>query len=579
MKILFFFALVLMFFFASCSNGSNKQQFEHAGGTLSLALQNDPGTYLARDVTDMYTNSVLSQVMEGLVSFNVNDLKVQPQIASKWHVSGDGLTYTFELRNDVYFHENPVFQSFDDRKLTVEDVEFTIEKACQPTKNSEPSAAYLFLFRDQLKGAKAFFKGKAKKIAGISITGNEIKLTLIAPDHNFINKIAQTNAAIISKKVVQAHHENDIVGTGPFMLAQKSSKATRKVLLVKNPDYYLTDSKGNALPYLDSVVFHIQPDQLAQLSLFEKGQIHLINSLPTSKITKMLEGRINDFNAVPPLMVLYNNPLLFTNFYFFNMSEARFQDVRVRQAFNYAIDREKLTQKVLKGQFYEAGLFGIVPPIRNFFKGYNFAAVGSVSYGFNPEKARELLAEAGYPNGENFGNVNLRFNISDVNSQIADEVATQLFQVLGIHVNIDGSSFELKEKDADFAKGDIFRTAWAADYSSPETFLSNFYGKFVPSTLKQPSRLNQSRYVNKVFDYYFEQASKAATQVDRFKWYAKAEMELMKNPPLMVLWYANDFQLSYSKVRNLKNNPMSILDLKTVYIKEWTKEAYLKTIH
>jgi oligopeptide transport system substrate-binding protein len=378
---------------------------------------------------------------------------------------------------------------------------------------------------------------------------------------------------------VLAHHENDIVGTGPFMLAQKSSKTTRKVLLVKNPDYYLTDAKGNALPYLDSVVFHIQPDQLAQLSLFEKGQIHSINSLPTSKITKMLEGRIKDFNAVPPLMVLYNNPLLFTNFYFFNMSEPRFQDVRVRQAFNYAVDREKLTQKVLKGQFYEPGLFGIVPPIRNFFKGYNFEAVSKVSYGFNPEKARALLAEAGYPNGEKFGNVNLRFNISDINSQIADEVATQLYQVLGIHVNIDGSSFERKEKDADFAKGDIFRTAWAADYSSPETFLSNFYGKFVPNSLKQPSRWNQSRYVNKVFDYYFEQATKAATQVDRFKWYAKAEMELMKNPPLMVLWYANDFQLSYSKVRNLKNNPMSILDLKTVYIKEWTKEAYLKTIH
>ena len=89
MKILIFFALVLTFLFASCSNGNNRQEFEHAGGTLSLALQNDPGTYFARDVTDMFTNSVLSQVMEGLVSFNFNDLKVQPQVASKWHVSGD----------------------------------------------------------------------------------------------------------------------------------------------------------------------------------------------------------------------------------------------------------------------------------------------------------------------------------------------------------------------------------------------------------------------------------------------------------------------------------------------------------
>lgn len=130
---------------------------------MALALQNDPGTYLARDVTDMYTNSVLTQVMEGLVSFNVNDLKVQPQIASKWHVSGDGLTYTFELRNDVYFHENDVFSSVEDRKLTVDDVVFTFEKACLPSRKGEPSAAYLFLFRDQLKGARAFYEGKRKK--------------------------------------------------------------------------------------------------------------------------------------------------------------------------------------------------------------------------------------------------------------------------------------------------------------------------------------------------------------------------------------------------------------------------------
>lgn len=572
------FAIISLFILSSCGGGSDKKQFENAGGCLTMAVDNEPSTHIAREVTDVYSNAVLTQVMEGLVSFNPDDLTVQPQLAKKWTISADGLTFKFVLRDDVYFHEHPVFQSDEERLMTAEDVKFTIEKACMPNEKGEASSAYLSLFSEQLKGAKAFYERKATSISGLRVKGNEVELTLVSPDPTYINKLAQVNAAVISKKVVEANKEADMIGTGPFKYADYVQGEPGKIILTKNDAYYLTDAKGNALPYLDSVVFVIESRKLEQLAMFEKGQTQVINTLPTSRIAQMLEGRIKDFNSEPPLMVLYNNPLLFTNYYFFNMTDPRFQDVRVRQAFNYAINRDRLTNDVLRGQFYETGVFGIVPPISSAFKGYDFSGVKKVAYSYDPEKARALLAEAGFPGGKGFGSVNLRVNIGDVHSAVAEDISEQIYQTLGINVNIDGSSFEQKDLDADFARGDLFRTAWVADYSSPETFLANFYGKLVPQKRTEASQINQSRYVNSKFDQYFEQARMTNSQKERYRLYAEAEKELMKDPPLIVLWYANDFQLSYSKVRNLKNNPMNLLDLKQVYIKEWTKEEYLKSI-
>ncbi|WP_294671217.1 ABC transporter substrate-binding protein [uncultured Fluviicola sp.] len=565
--------VLLILILTSC--GSDKKQFEFAGGSFKMALDNTPSTFIAREVNDVYSFELLSQVMEGLVSFNAEDLSLQPQIAEKWSINGDGTVFTFTIRDDVFFHDNPVFGSMDDRKLTVDDVLFTFEKACKPNAEGNPTAAYLFLLSNQVKGAKEFYEGKAKSISGIKVKKNQFEITLLNPDQTYINKLANLSASIVSRKIVEANKETDVVGTGPFCFTKPSEDET--YILLKNRDYYMVDNKGNALPYLDSVVFYVQTRKLEQLEMFEQGKTSLISGLPTSRITEMLEGRISDFNAQPPLKELYNNPLLTTQYYFFNMNDPRFKDVRVRQAFNYAIDRKRLADNVLRNQYYEYGIYGITPPIGSVFKGYNFSEIKKYGYDYNPEMAKKLLAEAGYPDGKGFGSVDLRLDISDLNTAVAEELADQIYQTLGINVNIDGSNFEQRNEDGNMGRGDMFRTAWVADYSSPETFLGNFYGKIVPKSKDEPSSGNQSRYVNPLFDKYFEQGRSADTK-KRLELFSKAEIELMKDPPIIPLWYANDFTLSYSRVRNLKNNPMEFLDLRRVYIKEWTKEEYLKSI-
>jgi len=565
---------ILLWLVSACAGNKRAPEAEYAGGTFRMAMDAGIATGKPCMVTDYYTSVILSQTMEGLVSLNPENLKVKPQLATSYKVSTDGLTYEFVLREDVLFHPHPAFTSEEDRKMTPEDILYSFQAACTKDDKGLPSPAYTSIFRKTVKGATAYFEGKAKTISGIRAKGNKLVIELIEKDANFLHKLADINAAITSRKVSQANGEQAIIGTGPFLFADITQEKQKTILLEKNPDYYMQDANGCALPYLDQLEFIIENGKQNQLALFQQGKTDFILDIPASGITHMLEGRIRDFNSVPPLLVLRSNPLLVTNYYFFNMQDPRFKDIRVRKAFNYAVDRARITRDILLGQVHENGFYGVVPPIPATFANYDFEGIRREGYGFDPEKARELLAQAGYPDGKDFGSVTLKFNIGDLQSAVAEEFARQISAVLNINVNIDGSSFEQKIKDADYLKGDIFRTAWYGDYCSPETFLQSFYGKLVPSSMQEPSPMNQSRYSNPAFDALFEKARHEKKVSRQLQYFNAAEKELLKDPPMIVLWYACDNQLIYSKVRNLQENPMNYLSFKEVYIKPWTREEY-----
>lgn len=570
--------LLLLITLVSCNSSVNPLH-ENAGGSIRFSLENEPSTYIARGVNDIYSANVLSQVMESLVSLDPKDLTVVPQIAKSWKVSPDGLTYEFTLRGNVLFHSHSAFKSEEERKLTAEDVQKTIELICSKNGMGSAGIAYSLVFEQYLEGAKEFYENKAKSIKGLKIDGNKVTFVLKEKDNNFLNKLAHISCAIVSKRIYDANLEQDMIGTGPFKFREYRKDQTNSIILTKNEDYYLTDEKGFSLPYLDSVIYVLEGKKLEQLDLFEKHKLDLIVGLPASRITKMLEGRISDFNSTPPLLILQNNPILATNYYYFNMQDERFKKLKVRQAFNYAIDKEQIGREILRSQFSELGYYGIVPPITSAFRGYDFEGVKSVSYTHDPEKAQKLLAEAGYPKGKGFGTVNLRLNINDVHSAIADEFSKQIFEVLGIVVNIDASTFEQLEKDGRMGTSPLFRSAWSADYASPESFLFNFYGKSVPLKKSEPSPVNHSRYVNSDFDQLFEMAKKSDKLSDQMNYFSKAEKILMQDPPIIPLWYSGDYSIIYSNVRDLHFNSLGIYNFKKVYKKEWTKEEYLKSLN
>lgn len=568
------FVILLFALIASSCTSENGKQFEYSGGTFSMALDNAPSTHIPRNVTDYYSSTVLMQINECLVGMDPLTTKIIPKLAEKWTVSDNGRTYEFTLRENVYFHPHEVFSSKDDRLLTAEDVVKTFEMGCKKDAKGETPATYGYILKSLVVGADDYNAGKAKSIKGITAKGNKITFELLHEDHNFLYKMAYITSSIVSKKMIEADAEGDAVGTGPFKYEEYKQGEQPAIVLSKNEDYYLKDEEGNALPYLDSLVFYIQSRKLEQLDMFELGKTDLIVGLPTSRITRMLEGRIEDFNSKPPKLVLANNPLLESNYYFFNMQDARFKDPRVRKAFNYAIDKEVIGREILRNQYAELGFYGITPPVSKTIKGYDFDKILEEGYQYDPEMARKLLAEAGYPNGEGFGSVELRYNIDETHSAVADEFSKQIFRVLGININIDGSSFEQLNKDGELGNGDIFRMGWSADYPNPETFLMNFYGKFVPDDSTERSSINKCRYKNPLFDEYFQKARQAPKITDQLKFFNKAEVALMEDPPIIPLWYTGDIEITYSHVRNFHFNAINIFDFTKVYIKEWTEDEY-----
>ena len=248
-------SLLLLLIATSCST-EEKKQFEFGGGALTMALENEPSTYIPRFVRDYYSATVLNQITEGLVGFDPKTVKVIPKLAKEWSKSDDGKTYTFTLRNDVYFHPHKAFSSKEERLMSPEDVVKSFELACTlDDKGVEPSS-YAMIFKSLLKGADEFIEGKADKISGVSIEGNTIKMELLHEDHNFLNKMANVSVAIVSRKIVESGAETDVIGTGPFVYDTYKTGDEPSLILVKNDDYYLKDDDGNALPYLDSLVFH-----------------------------------------------------------------------------------------------------------------------------------------------------------------------------------------------------------------------------------------------------------------------------------------------------------------------------------
>ena len=143
-----------------------------------MAIDNQPATFIPREVSDYYSASVLNQIMEGLVSLDPKDLKIKPQIASDWKISDDGLTYEFEIRKGILFHPHALFTSEASRELEPRDVELSIEMACKKNDNGVSPHAFSFVYKDNLVGAIDYNEGRSKSIKGIKISGSKLSMKL-----------------------------------------------------------------------------------------------------------------------------------------------------------------------------------------------------------------------------------------------------------------------------------------------------------------------------------------------------------------------------------------------------------------
>ena len=546
--------------FNSCKSGGsegNTKVSEKNGGTFVMAENSQMGSIYPISVTNQVEALIVSQIHESLVRVDSKTLEVIPGLAQKWEITPDGKKITFFLVKGAHFQDDKCYKDGKGPEITAKDVLFSLTNI---SNNTAENYQFNSLLKDRLVGANDFFDKKAQTISGIKIIDDyTISLDLVNPSLSFIKLLANPAAAIINETALKAYGKDLKTGAGPFIY--DSSSNNDRVVLHKNPNYYLKDSAGCALPYLDTLIVEVTASIEDGLLMFENQKLDLINTLPSLRVKDVVEKNIKEFISHPPQSLLQREPEMVSQFYVFNTKQKPFDNANVRQAINYAIDREKLVDNILQGQAIGAAIHGITP---NTFTGYDIKKIDG--YSLDIEKAKKLLAEAGFPNGKGFPEVRILVNSGNSrNSSVAVELQKQLKQNLNINVNFESLPNVQKYELQMHGKGDIYRDAWVADFSSPESFLSLFVGDRVPTDTATASYPNTSRYQNITYDTYFKKGRDSNVKDSSYAYFMKAEQILMNDAVIIPLWYEGSYRLLTNKVKGLHLNAMRYYDFTKAY--------------
>jgi len=561
---------------SSCGGGEENK--EHGSSELKGGVYNGGVARLnevesIKSLNPIAINDVVSyhlgaQVYEGLVKYNQTDLSLMPGIAYKWEINEDQTEYTFHLRSGVKFHDDACFADGKGRDVTAKDFKYCLDKLCSadPSNNQ-----YDVTFKDIVAGANEAFEaskgGKKAEVTGVKVINDStlsIKLTHISP--SFMNLLAMPGCFVYPQEAVTKYGADmrvKAVGTGPFVL--DIVKEGEVVIMKKNPNYWGVDANGNKLPYLDGLKWTFIREKKSEVLEFKKGNLDMIYRIPVEMFHELM-GDLEHAKDRKSDFIIINSPALNTNYFGFNVQGQTFMKKEVRMAFNMAIDRHKIADFTIQGEGSSAD-YGFVPYNEAFEKaGYNYKALKGYTY--DPDKAKELMKKAGYPDGKGFPKITIEINSGggDRNILVATVVQKMLKENLNIEMEINTVPLGEHIENVQSAKTDFFRFAWVADYPDPETFLTMFYGKHVPKTMGEKAYMNFDRYVNPRFDSAFNAARLIPDKAARFAALSAAEQIMIDDAPVMPIFYDENFRLEQLNVRNLPENPMNYMDFCTTYL-------------
>jgi oligopeptide transport system substrate-binding protein len=562
----------LVFAFNSCKNGDSELGKSPQGikiksnsflKEVKIAESSMPISIFPHRITLSAEAMIAGQVFEGLTKIDPSSMKVKPGLAERWEISEDGKSITFYLRKGVNFHPSSAFNG-KSVELTADDVKFTFELLSTEGNNN---LHFGTVCKDRIVGANDHYErskiGEKIDLTGVQVIDKyTVKIDLLNSPSIFLEILGNPVSGIISRACYESQKDNCRTGAGPFMLDADASTPNTYVL-IKNPDYYGKDKNGTSLPYLDRVVVDIVSGPEIAWTGFRDGTYDYVGTLPVNQLKEIVEENIASFKGEKAPFLLERGVEMTTQYYLFNLKKPPFNNQKVRQAFNYAIDRDKIIEKVLFGQAYGPATSGMVPPTFDFYdtkeiKGYTYDA----------DKARKLLAEAGYANGKNFPEVQLLVNSGNSrNNTIAAEIQKQLQQVLNVNVNFESLPNVDKFLLQTAGKGDMFRDGWVADYPSPESFLSVFYGAPVDKDTSKISYPNTIKYMNAEFDIWYEKGRDALNRDSAAVYFKKAEQILVNDAPLIPLYYESNYRLISSRLKNFYTNPLRHFDFTEVDVK------------
>jgi len=489
----------------------------------------------------------VSQLFNGLVQLD-SQLNVIPCIARKWEVSGDGLIYTFHLRQDVVFHRHPIFNKINNekvnrsRKVLASDVVFSFNRIMDE-KTASPGA---WIFNDKV-AAEPFR----------ALDDSTVSIHLKKPFPPFLGLLTMPYCYIVPHEAIVKFGKDfgrEPVGTGPFKFSRWNEEV--KLIFLKNPDYFEKEN-GKKLPYLDAVAISFLSDKQAAFLEFLQGNLDFFNGLESSFKDEIIEkdGRLKQkyLNKFTTLVT----PFLNTEYLAFLVDDSLpqsathpLQDKNLRLAIQLGINK-KAVIKHLRNNIGKAADGGFVPAG---LPGYSPAA--GKDWLYDPIKAKEYLAKS------NYKKLNQKITLYTTKDylDICLFVQKDLNEIgLEVAIEVQPASFLKEEKSNN--RLNFFRGSWIADYPDAENYLACFY-----SPNFSPSGPNYSHFKNDQYDRLYESIFIQPSDSARIEIYHQMEKILMAESPVIPLFYDQSLRLINFRVKNMTNNAANSLDLRSVKI-------------
>ena len=518
--------------FASCSKqesrveSGNKQQIFHIGnGTEPQGL--DP--HVSTGVSE---SNIKWAIFEGLTNRHPSTQEPIPGIAEKWDVSEDGKHYRFFIR------ENAKWSNGD--PLTAKDVVFSWERALNPKMGNQ----YAFMLFP-IENAEAYQAGKVTNFSKVGVkivNSHTLDVTLTNPTPTFLQSLSHSSAFILHEASIIEHgspyaryskwtRPGNLISSGPFKLTEW--KLYKHIKVERNKHYWGADGVS-----LNAIVFYPTENLTTEERMFRVGGLHQTYEFPLNKA---------DYYRNEKPQQLKNTTYLGTYYYLFNVTRPPFDDVRVRRAFSYAIDRDAIVENVLHNihlpglTFTPPGINGYQPPVK---------------VGYDPEKARELLAQAGYPNGEGFPEINLLFNTDQSHQKIAVAAQQMWKEVLNVDVGLTNQEWKVYLDTRINLNYDIARAGWIGDLVDPITFLDLGYSK---------NGNNHSGYKDPVYDNFIsKEIPETRSLEERNQKFYEAENYLMDALPFMPIYTYKTRFLSHESVHGVTPNLLNRFDYRQI---------------
>lgn len=456
-----------------------------SGGVLTVSLSSSPKNLDPVKYTGTYESQIIGTVCDNLVDYNTDLTEIQPALAQSWTVSDDGLAYTFTLRDDVTFQSG---EYQDGRKFTAEDVKYSLERS------HNESAMNRLEMLDHCE----------------VISDTEVVCYLSEPNAVFLTALTDAGNVIVPKEEVEGWGDEfgtHLVGTGPFAL--ESFELDQQAVLVRNDKYWA------ATPYLDGVTFKPIKDANQAVNALRTGEVNLATSLSGEAVQIARDDDSVELKEMPGLHVAY---------IYFNQMNGPTADIRVREAIIKAVNVEELTAGVY--QYKEAQPASLPLPPGSW--GYD-PSLESEALAYDPEGAKKLLAEAGYPDG-----FDLDIYISNTEARVKMATLFQAYlkQNLNINVNINTSEWGTFSEIASSGKADVFAMSWTW-YPDPYFFLNKIFHSSSIGSLG-----NGQGFKNEEVDKYLDDALLTTDQAERADLYKKALADIVKQYP--GIFYANE---------------------------------------